>query len=321
MGRILITGGAGFLGQRLAARLAAADPGNVELHLWDHVQPRLPEGAASTSRTLVGDLLDPGLLSDAISPGLDAVIHLAAVVSAQAEEDFDLGMRVNFDGTRALLEACRALATRPRFVMTSSVAVFGGALPTRVPDWWAPHPRSSYGAAKAICELLVNEYSRRGFVDGRVLRLPTVVVRPGRPNRAASSFASSMIREPLAGEEAVVPVEPDTPMWLMSPDRAVDALMHAIDLDAKALGDDRVISLPGLSVSVGEMAAALGRAGGGEAAKRVSWQFDLPIATIVQSWPGDFEATRAKGLGFEADASMDEIIAQHMAETGKAGGR
>jgi nucleoside-diphosphate-sugar epimerase len=301
MGHILITGGGGFLGQRLAARLTAADPGSVELVLWDHVRPSLPEEAAPASRVLVGDLLDPALRREAISTRLDAVIHLAAVVSAQAEEDFDLGMQVNFDGTRALLEACRALATRPRFVMTSSVAVFG--------------------AAKAICELLVNEYSRRGFVDGRVLRLPTVVVRPGRPNRAASSFASSMIREPLAGEEAVVPVEPNTPMWLMSPDRAVDALMHAVELDAKSLGDDRVISLPGLSVSVGEMASALGRAGGGEAAKRVSWQFDLPIATIVQSWPGDFEATRAKGLGFEADASMDEIIGQHMAETGKGGGR
>jgi nucleoside-diphosphate-sugar epimerase len=321
MGHILITGGGGFLGQRLAARLTAADPGSVELVLWDHVRPSLPEEAAPASRVLVGDLLDPALRREAISTRLDAVIHLAAVVSAQAEEDFDLGMQVNFDGTRALLEACRALATRPRFVMTSSVAVFGGALPTRVPDWWATRPRSSYGAAKAICELLVNEYSRRGFVDGRVLRLPTVVVRPGRPNRAASSFASSMIREPLAGEEAVVPVEPNTPMWLMSPDRAVDALMHAVELDAKSLGDDRVISLPGLSVSVGEMASALGRAGGGEAAKRVSWQFDLPIATIVQSWPGDFEATRAKGLGFEADASMDEIIGQHMAETGKGGGR
>ena len=319
MSRILITGGAGFLGRRLAGRFAAANPGADEFILWDRVAAELPDGAGAGSRLVVGDLLDRELRAKAFGSGIEAVYHLAAVVSSQAEEDFDLGMRVNLDGTRALLEACRAFGPAPKFIMTSSVAAFGGTLPARVPDDWAVRPRSSYGAEKAICELLVNEYSRRGFVDGRVLRLPTVVVRPGRPNRAASSFASSMIREPINGEAAVVPVDPATPMWLMSPDRAVDALVHALELDGGRLGDDRVISLPGLSVTVGEMAAALARVGGAEAAARLSWQYDAGIAAIVQSWPGAFEAARATELGFEADAAIDDIIAQHMAECGKGG--
>jgi nucleoside-diphosphate-sugar epimerase len=319
MARILITGGAGFLGRRLAERIAATEPGGTEFIVWDHVAGQLPPGAGSSSRVIVGDLLDARLRAEAFADGTDVVFHLAAVVSAQAEEDFDLGMRVNLDGTRVLLDACRAMATTPKFIMTSSVAVFGGDLPRRVPDQWPTQPRSSYGAAKAVCELLVGEYSRRGFVDGRVLRLPTVVVRPGRPNRAASSFASSMIREPLAGEAAAVPVMSETPMWLMSPDRAVDALVHALELDADLLGLERVISLPGLSVTVGDMASALARVGGAAAAARLDWKFDPAIAAIVQSWPGDFEATRAKELGFRVDANMDDIIRQHMSETGTGG--
>ncbi len=320
--RILITGAAGFLGRRLLQRLASSgESAPTTFVLWDHVAADVPAGAAPNSRVLVGDLLDETMRNEAFADQVDVVFHLAAVVSAQAEQDFDLGLRVNLDGTRALLDRCRSLAAPPRFVMTSSVAVFGGSLPTRVPDWWTVAPRSSYGTEKAICELLVNEYSRRDIVDGRVLRLPTVVVRPGRPNKAASSFASSMIREPLAGDAAVVPVDPDTAMWLMSPERAVDALAHALDIDAKALGDERIISLPGLSVTVSEMASALERAGGAEAAARLKWQFDVAIATIVQSWPGDFEANRARALGFQADTSMDDIIAQHVAETAEGGGQ
>ena len=198
MRRILITGAAGFLGRRLARRFSAGGADAPTLTLWDHLSFEMPTHMPN-ARVIVGDLLDPGKLTKALGDGVDAVIHLAAVVSAQAEEDFDLGMQVNLDGTRRLLEACRGLAVPPRFVMTSSVAVFGGDLPDRVPDTWAVRPASSYGTEKAIAELLVNEYSRRGFIDGRLLRLPTVVVRPGRPNKAASSFASSIIRAPAGG--------------------------------------------------------------------------------------------------------------------------
>ena len=306
--RILITGGAGFLGRRLARRLMSAGGSAPSLTLWDHLPFEGPHGA----KVVVVDLLDDANRSAALTGGVDAIVHLAAVVSAQAEADFDLGMRVNLDGTRALLEACRNLDKPPVFVMTSSVAVFGGDLPAKVPDNWAVRPASSYGTEKAIVELLVNEYSRRGVIDGRLLRLPTVVVRPGRPNQAASSFASSIIREPLAGEGAVCPVDPATPMWLMSPDRAIDALVHALALEAGELGLDRVISLPGLSVTVAEMVAALQRVAGKSVAELIDWTPDPAIAAIVQSWPGDFEATRAWALGFLADGAMDEIIEQHI---------
>lgn len=317
MRRVLITGAAGFLGQRLAERLTATS----DLVLWDRLEAALPAATGGDVRTVVGDLLDPAVIENAIGDGVDLVVHLAAVVSAEAEADFDLGMGVNFDGTRRLLESCRAKGGQPRFVMTSSVAVFGGEMPDRVPDSWAPTPRSSYGTEKAMCELLLNEYSRRGFVDGRVLRLPTVVVRPGRPNKAASSFASSIIREPLNGEAAVCPVGPETPMWLMSPGRAVDALILGCELPASALGDNRTISMPGLTVTVGEMVAALGELGGEAAVARISWQADPVIEAIVASWPGGFEAERAIALGFQGDTSMLDIVQAHLAEKLIAGAR
>ncbi len=310
MRKVLITGAAGFLGQRLAERLTPT----VDLVLWDRVEASPPATDGGAVRTVVGDLLDQTTIENAIGDGVDLIVHLAAVVSAEAELDFDLGMGVNFDGTRRLLEICRAKGGEPRFVMTSSVAVFGGEMPDRVPDSWSPTPRSSYGTEKAMCELLVNEYSRRGFVDGRVLRLPTVVVRPGRPNKAASSFASSIIREPLNGEAAVCPVDRETPMWLMSPGRAVEALMRGCDLPAATLGDNRTISLPGLTVTVGDMVAALGEVGGEAAVARISWRPNSAIKAIVASWPGGFEAERALGLGFEADASVLDIIRAHVAE-------
>jgi len=311
--RIVITGAAGFLGRRLAGMLAAG-PSAPSLVLWDTQPFPDPPGGPASVTVLSGDLMDEALVARAFADGVDAVVHLAAVVSAQAEADFDLGMRVNVDATRILLEQARALGTCPTFVMTSSVAVFGGALPASVPDHWQPTPQSSYGAEKAICERLVSEYSRRGFVDGRVLRLPTVAVRPGRPNKAASSFVSSVIREPLNGEPAVCPVAPETPLWLMSPGRAVEALAHALRVPADDLGDERVISLPGITVRTDDWIQALARLAGDEVAARVSWEFDPDIAALVQSWPGAFEATRARALGFQADADADEIIAAHMAE-------
>ena len=267
-----------------------------------------------------GDLAAPGFLGRAIPAGTDAIFHLAAIVSSQAEEDFELGMRVNFDATRALLEHVRHTAPRARLVTTSSVAVFGGALPPVVPDAQLWEPQSSYGTQKALVDLLLSDYARRGFVDARSLRMPTVVVRPGKPNRAASSFASGIIREPLAGIEAVCPVEADTPIWLISPDHAVANIILGHDLPPDRLGTRRVVNLPGLSVTVRQMLDALGRAGGDRAASLVRIEPDPAIQRIVNSWPGDFEAQYGRALGFTADESFDDIIEAYLrSETGARG--
>jgi nucleoside-diphosphate-sugar epimerase len=259
-------------------------------------------------RVVTGDIADRATVQQLIAPGTDAVFHLAAIVSGQAEADTDLGYRVNLDGTRAVLDACRGLGTRPRLIFASSLAVYGGALPPAVGDDTALTPQSSYGTQKAIGELLVNDYSRKGFVDGRALRLPTVVVRPGLPNRAASTFASSMIREPLCGKDAVCPVSPDTVMALASPRRVVASLAHALDIPSDALGQNRTLQLPGYSVSVGEMAEALRRAGGSTAYGRLSWQPDATIQAIVGSWPRELNAPRAEALGFQPDSGIDEAV-------------
>jgi D-erythronate 2-dehydrogenase len=243
-----------------------------------------------------------------MAPGTDAVFHLAAIVSGQAEADTDLGYRVNLDGTRAVLDACRALETAPRLIFASSLAVYGGALPSEVSEETALTPQSSYGAQKAIGELLVNDYSRNGFIDGMALRLPTVVVRPGLPNRAASTFASSIIREPLTGREAVCPVSPDTIMALASPRRIVAGLVHALDLPSGALGASRSLQLPGFSVAVGEMAEALRRAGGEDAYRSIEWRPDPQIQAIISSWPQALAAPRAEAFGFGRDSGIDEVV-------------
>ena len=318
--RVLITGGAGFLGQKLAHAILAGGVGGKsdgqiskvdELVLWDQVFAN-STAADSRSVNLTGDLLDGDVLRKALGDGVDVVFHLAAVVSAQAEADFDLGMRVNLDGTRTLLEACRNLPTCPVFVTTSSVAAFGGAVSNPVPDHQAPTPRSTYGTTKVIGELLAGDYSRKGFIDGRIVRLPTITVRPGKPNKAASSFASSIVREPLSGQAAVCPVAPDTPLWLLSPRRAIDALAMAAQLPADCLGDDRVITLPGLTATPKEVVLALERAAGQAVAERVEWRRDPAIEAIVATWPGAFEAKRARDLGFIADQHVDEIIRAYM---------
>ena len=207
-----------------------------------------------------------------------------------------------------MLDACRALGTAPRLVFASSLAVYGGSLPPEVGDDTALTPQTSYGTQKAIGELLVNDYSRKGFVDGRALRLPTVVVRPGRPNRAASTFASSMIREPLAGQEAVCPVSPDTVMALASPRRIVAGLVHALGIPGEAFGASRSLQVPGFSVSVGEMAAAMRRAGGEAAHARLRWEPDPQIQAIVSSWPPVLATPRAEALGFGRDKNIDEVV-------------
>jgi nucleoside-diphosphate-sugar epimerase len=240
----------------------------------------------------------------------------AAIVSGQAEADFDLGMKVNLDASRHLLEACRSAGHRPRVVFTSSVAVYGGELPAVVRDDTALTPRSSYGAQKAMAELLLSDYSRKGFVDGRILRLPTIVVRPGKPNKAASSFVSGIIREPLNGEEAICPVALDTRIWLLSPRMAVEALIHGGEVAPERLGDSRAVNLPGLSVTVADMIAALSRVAGPETVARIRFEPDDAIARIVGGWPGAWETSRAEELGFAGDADVDSVIRAYLADEG-----
>ena len=305
--RVVITGGCGFLGRRVALRLLERRDVD-ELVLFDNAPSALPLPEDRRLKLVTGDIADRETVRGVVAPGTNSVFHLAAVVSGEAEADTDLGYRVNLDGTRAVLEACRALGTCPRLVFASSLAVYGGALPPAVGDDTALTPETSYGTQKAIGELLVNDYSRKGFVDGRAVRLPTVVVRPGRPNRAASTFASSIIREPLSGREAVCPVSPDTVMALASPRRVVDALLRAHDLPAADFATSRSLQLPGFSVAVGEMAAAVRRAGGEQAYTRIRWEPDPLIQRIVSGWPQALAAPRAAALGFTADNGIDEVV-------------
>jgi nucleoside-diphosphate-sugar epimerase len=221
-------------------------------------------------------------------------------------------MRINFDATRVILERARRNGNKPRVVFTSSVAVFGGELPAQVPDNQVLTPQSSYGTQKVMGELLVNDYSRKGFIDGRALRMPTVCVRPGAPNKAASSFASGIIREPLNGIEAVCPVSPDTPMWLLSPRYAINSLIHGHDIDGSAFGSSRALSLPGLATSVKEMVAALERVAGRRVVDRIRWEEDPAIIRIVNSWPGDFFTKRGDAMGFQRDADFDSIIRSYV---------
>src|SRR5919107_604290 len=279
--RVLITGGSGFIGRRLAMAVLRSGAVMVDdgaprpferMTLFDSVAAGdLPRDARI--EVVTGDITDAGAVQRVAAPA-DVVWHLAAVVSAAAEADFDLGYRVNVDGTRALLEALRGTGRRPRVVFASSFAVYGGDMPQVVSDELHPTPQSSYGTQKAIGELLVADYSRKGFVDGRSLRLPTIVVRPAKPNRAASTFASSIIREPLAGEEAVCPVRPDTAIYILSPRRVTEALVRAMRLPESAWGTNRTLALPGITTTVGEMVEALARVAGEAVVDRIRWQPD-----------------------------------------------
>ncbi|MGB6104032.1 MAG: D-erythronate dehydrogenase [Pusillimonas sp.] len=316
---IAITGAAGFLGSKLARQLLAQGSligrsGRPEtISRITMVDIAAPAGFSDPRvKALVGDISDPDIIKSAITPDTHSIFHLAAIVSGHAELDFDLGMTINFDATRQILERARALETRPRMVFTSSVAVFGGALPDTVPDTMSPIPQSSYGAQKAMGELLVNDFSRKGFIDGRVLRMPTISVRPGAPNKAASSFASGIIREPLNGQEAICPVAGSTRMWLMSPRQAIQNLIHGHDLNAERFEASRIVSLPGLSVTVREMVDALENVADSETAQRIQWREDDAVKRIVNSWPGNFAATRAKALGFTADTNFSDIILAYL---------
>jgi nucleoside-diphosphate-sugar epimerase len=309
---VLITGAGGFLGRLLAEALLARDVGKLVL-----LDREKPEGFKDPRvEALAGDIAAPGVLTAAVQRDIDTVFHLAAVVSGEAEADFDLGLRVNVDGSRLLLEACRHAGRRPRVVFTSSVAVFGpSADAANIDDSTAVDPRSSYGTEKAVAELLLKDYTRRGFVDGVVLRLPTISVRPGRPNKAASSFASGIIREPLAGLEAVCPVPPETRLWLLSPRAAVANLIHASEIAFAHTDRGRVINLPGISVSVAEMVAALARIAGPEVAARVCWERDKSIEAIVTSWPSRWDVREALRLGFESDEDFDALVRAHVSDS------
>lgn len=319
--RIVVTGAGGFLGQRLIRALLQT--GNLtdnagklqpieQIRAFD-VAP-VPAIGDSRVRNLRGDLTSKRDLEDIIDGNTSSVFHLAAVVSGQAEQDFDLGMKVNFDAPRALLEHVRLLGTRPKIVITSSVAVFGGELPQVVDDRQVWQPQSSYGTEKAMTDLLLAEYSRRGYIDGRSLRLPTIVVRPGKPNRAASSFASGIIREPILGEEAVCPVAPESVLWLMSPAQAIRNLILGHELSSEKLTRGRSINLPGLSISVSGMVGSLRRVAGDDVARRIAYERDPAVERIVNSWPGNFSASYARALGFTADEDFDSIVRQFMEE-------
>lgn len=314
---VLITGGTGFIGRKLVAALLARGtlPGAggeeqpiARLRVSDVAEPLAPLPDDARIETVYGDYTAPGAAAALLGEDTDAVFHLAAVVSGQAEQDFDLGLRINLDGTRMLLDACRAAPGTPRLVFTSSVAVFGGDMPEVIDDRTHLTPQTSYGSQKAACELLVNDYSRKGFVDGRALRLPTVVVRPGKPNAAASSFASAVIREPLQGDEYDCPVKPDTGVWILSPRRVVGALIHALVLPAEAWGSYRAVSLPGMTLTVAEMVAAMGEVAGERVAARVRYAPDPFIERIVYGWATRFHTPRALAMGFEADASFEEVV-------------
>ncbi len=318
---VLITGGAGFLGMKLARELLArhtlADAAGKQQPVTRIVllDRNAPQGLDDPRISVIeGDVADAAVIARALTPSIDSVFHLAAVVSGEAEADFDLGMRINLDATRILLEQARHNGNRPRVVFASSVAAFGGELPAQVLDSTAPTPQGSYGVQKVIGELLVNDYSRRRFIDGRSIRLPTITVRPGKANKAASSFASGIVREPLNGVEAVCPVSPETKVWAMSPRSAIANLVQAHEISASDVGTGGAISLPGLATTAGEMVAALARVAGDDVAKRVRWEKDDAITRLVGSWPGSFLTPRADRLGFVRDASFDDVVRAYIEE-------
>ena len=314
---ILITGAAGMIGRKLTERLVVdrALQGQPidKLTLIDIVAPARPASFSDHVKARTGDLAAPGMAAKAVAERPEVIFHLAGIVSAEAETDFDKGYRVNLDGTRALLEAIRGHhGYRPKVVFTSSIAVFGAPFPDAIPDDFHLTPLTSYGTQKSICELLLADYTRRGFLDGVGLRLPSIVVRPGKPNKAASGFFSGIIREPLAGQQAVLPVDESVLHWHASPRSAVGFLLHAAALTREQLGARINLTMPGVCCTVGEQIAALRRIAGDKVTARIRRAPDQLIARIVAGWPRRFEARRAQALGFKVEASFDDIIRAHI---------
>ncbi len=317
---ILVLGAAGMVGRKFLERVAAdGHIGGREVRtatLHDVVMPSAPAGATFACDCRASDFAMPGEGARLIAGRPDLIVHLAAIVSGEAEADFAKGYRINLDGTRDLFEAIRLAGGgyRPRIVFTSSIAVFGAPFHAKIADEFHLTPLTSYGTQKAIGELLLSDYSRRGFFDGIGIRLPTICVRPGTPNKAASGFFSNIIREPLAGHEAVLPVSEDVRHWHASPRSAVGFLMHAATMDLSALGARRNLSMPGLSCTVGEQIAALERVAGPRVTARILRKPDATIQGIVAGWPRDLDPQRAIALGFKAESSFDEIIKVHIAD-------
>ncbi|MBL8579166.1 MAG: SDR family oxidoreductase [Mesorhizobium sp.] len=317
---ILVVGAAGMVGRKLVEALVAR--GGVSgkpvegLTLVDVVQPTQPAGFNGKVRLVAADLSDKGVAAGLIAERPDLIFHLAAIVSGEAEADFEKGYRINLDGTRELLEAIRQEGKKapykPKLVFTSSIAVFGQPFPEKIGDTFHNTPLTSYGTQKAIGELLLADYSRRGFLDGVGIRLPTIVVRPGKPNKAASGFFSNILREPLSGIEAVLPVSEDVRHWFASPRAAVGFLLHAAEMDTTPLGARRSLTMPGLSATVGEEIESLRRFAGEKAVKLIRREPDEAIVKMVAGWPQNFDASRATEFGFKAEKSFDDIIRAHV---------
>ncbi|HEU5019545.1 MAG TPA: D-erythronate dehydrogenase [Pseudolabrys sp.] len=315
---ILITGAAGMIGRKLTERLVKDGQLNGEtidgLTLMDVIPPSAPANFTGEISLLSSDLSQVSAAEKAIAARPAVIFHLAGVVSGEAETDFEKGYRVNLDGTRALLEAIRLSGAgyHPKLVFTSSIAVFGAPFPDAIPDDYHLTPLTSYGTQKAICELLLTDYTRRGFLDGVGLRLPSIVVRPGKPNKAASGFFSGIIREPLAGQDAVLPVDASVLHWHASPRSAVGFLIHAAGLTRTQLGDRINLTMPGVCCTVGEQIAALQRVAGEKVAARIRRAPDELVARIVAGWPRRFNPRRALALGFSVEKTFDDIIRAHI---------
>lgn len=325
---LMITGAAGMIGRRLAERIA--HDGGINnttvnrLTLVDIVPATPPTGYAGEAVVETADLSAQGEVARLVSMRPDIIVHLAAIVSGDAEANFDKGYRINLDGTRHLFEAIRLAGDdyKPRVVFSSSITVFGAPFPDQIDDEFLLTPLTSYGTQKAICELLLSDYSRRGFFDGIGIRLPTICIRPGRPNKAASGFFSNILREPLNGQETVLPVAEDVRHWFASPRAAVGFLLHAASMDLSRLGDRRNLTMPGVSATVGEEIEALREAAGDRAVQLIRREPDGTIKAIIASWPRDFVTARAESLGFEAESSFADIIDAYVEdELGGRGGR
>ena len=313
---VLITGAAGMIGRKLSARLVKDGQLNGQkidrLTLIDVVAPEKPTGFGEAAELSASDLSSPGAAAKAIAGKPDVIFHLAGVVSGEAETDFDKGYRVNLDGTRALLEEVRAVGYKPKVVFTSSIAVYGAPFPASIADEFQLTPLTSYGTQKAICELLLADYNRRGILEGVGIRLPTICVRPGKPNNAASGFFSGIIREPLAGQEALLPVSESVRHTHASPRSAVGFLIHAAGLTREQLGPRINLAMPGVSCTVGEQIDALRRVAGDKVAARIRRHPDELVQRIVSGWAERLDAKRARDLGFKAEANFDDIVRAHI---------
>ncbi len=322
---ILVLGAAGMVGRKFLERIArdghlgGKEIAKVTGH--DVVAPVKPASATFAFEPLTGDVAVPGAAEKLIAARPDLILHLAAIVSGEAEADFDKGYRINLDGTRYLFDAIRMVGDgyKPRVIFTSSIAVFGAPFPDAIGDEFHTTPLTSYGTQKAIGELLLADYTRRGFFDGIGIRLPTICVRPGAPNKAASGFFSNIIREPMSGKEAVLPVGEDVMHWHASPRSAVGFLVHAATMDTSLIGTRRNLSMPGLAATVGEQIAALRKVAGEKAVKLIRREPDETIIRIVAGWPRNFSVSRAASLGFKAETSFEEIIRVHLDD--ELGGR